>query len=355
MFVLPRPHLPFRRISLESNGLNKTSKYSIYPGPIPNVPVKPPSSFLVFFFLFFCFGCSTHKTVDEARDKRVNGMTLISMVNSDRLAEIGITRMKRTQLLWNLEVSSAGIGGVVVAAALGAKNSGMGNAIEIMKRFSVIFDCPFFAVWGTAVRGIMNAWWDRQSVAISLYFFRVSFISISLWCTCAVLRPGYSATTHISVVAIPHCLAFWWKYSKLSGVLSLALLSCFLQCLNKKLKNGTQRRISKGDRKAGTAVDPRVFLGVAERLADLSQNRRAYSDNANASTARPMPLPRTARRGSATFRGGGVPTDGSGGSPEGGGEGAGGGELLDLISMDMGRGAKASDGEAETPLAKGKR
>lgn len=44
------------------------------------------------------------QTVELARKKLVNGMTLISMVNTDRLGEIGITKMKRTQLLWTLEV-----------------------------------------------------------------------------------------------------------------------------------------------------------------------------------------------------------------------------------------------------------
>lgn len=49
-----------------------------------------------------------------------------------------------------------------------------------------------------------------------------------------------------------------------------------------------QRRIDKGDQKAGTAVDPTVFLGVEERLEGLGQggggggvnaNYRPYSDD----------------------------------------------------------------------------
>lgn len=42
--------------------------------------------------------------ISEVYQKRIGGATLISMVNSDRLGEIGITRLNRVQLLWNLEV-----------------------------------------------------------------------------------------------------------------------------------------------------------------------------------------------------------------------------------------------------------
>ena len=35
--------------------------------------------------------------------RRITGANLISMINSDRLGEIGVTGMKRAKLLWNLE------------------------------------------------------------------------------------------------------------------------------------------------------------------------------------------------------------------------------------------------------------
>lgn len=56
-----------------------------------------------------------------------------------------------------------------------------------------------------------------------------------------------------------------------------------------------QRRIDKGDQKAGTAVDPTVFLGVKERLEELEQgggavgasaNYRPYSDNPDSASVR---------------------------------------------------------------------
>ncbi|CAM9769544.1 unnamed protein product, partial [Laminaria digitata] len=43
------------------------------------------------------------QTISDTYKKRVSGATLISLVNSDRLGELGLTRLKRTQLLWNLE------------------------------------------------------------------------------------------------------------------------------------------------------------------------------------------------------------------------------------------------------------
>lgn len=48
--------------------------------------------------------CLVLQTIATAYAKRISGATLISLVNSDRLGELGITRLKRTQLLWNLEV-----------------------------------------------------------------------------------------------------------------------------------------------------------------------------------------------------------------------------------------------------------
>ena len=52
----------------------------------------------------FAHAFSVPQTISEAYAKRVSGATLISMVNSDRLGELGISRLKRTQLLWNIEV-----------------------------------------------------------------------------------------------------------------------------------------------------------------------------------------------------------------------------------------------------------
>lgn len=48
--------------------------------------------------------CIFWQIIAAALEKKVTGATLISMVNSDRLGELGITRLKRTQLLWHLEV-----------------------------------------------------------------------------------------------------------------------------------------------------------------------------------------------------------------------------------------------------------
>lgn len=92
-----------------------------------------------------------------------------------------------------------------------------------------------------------------------------------------------------------------------------------------------QRRIGKGDEKAGTAVDPRVFLGVEERLAELQQTgqhqHEPYSDDSN--RARAMPVPRGT--GIESGKGGGIPT-------KAGDRDAEGGELLDFMSMDIGGG-----------------
>ncbi|CAN0236432.1 unnamed protein product, partial [Ectocarpus sp. 4 AP-2014] len=43
------------------------------------------------------------QTLSAVFEKRVSGANLISMINSDRLGELGITRLTRAQLLWNLK------------------------------------------------------------------------------------------------------------------------------------------------------------------------------------------------------------------------------------------------------------
>ncbi|CAM9345567.1 unnamed protein product, partial [Ectocarpus sp. 6 AP-2014] len=43
------------------------------------------------------------QTLSAVFEKRVSGANLISMINSDRLGELGITRFTRAQLLWNLK------------------------------------------------------------------------------------------------------------------------------------------------------------------------------------------------------------------------------------------------------------
>lgn len=100
-----------------------------------------------------------------------------------------------------------------------------------------------------------------------------------------------------------------------------------------------QRRINKGDQKAGMAVDPRVFLGVAERLAELRERGeyQRYRDDKTppSSTARAMPIPRGEVAGAG--RGGGVPST----RAAGGGEGE---ELVDFMSMDI-SGGGAGEGE----------
>ncbi|CAB1113702.1 unnamed protein product [Ectocarpus sp. CCAP 1310/34] len=103
-----------------------------------------------------------------------------------------------------------------------------------------------------------------------------------------------------------------------------------------------RRRIDKGDQKAGTAVDPTVFLGVEERLKELEQgggegggnaSYRPYSDNPDSASqqlmVRAMPSPKRV--------GGGLPvqSEGAGGS---------GGDILDLMSMDIG-----GDGTGSSP------
>ncbi|CAM9935322.1 unnamed protein product, partial [Ectocarpus sp. 12 AP-2014] len=95
-----------------------------------------------------------------------------------------------------------------------------------------------------------------------------------------------------------------------------------------------KRRIDKGDQKVGTAVDPTVFLGVEERLKELEQgggggggnaSYRPYSDNPDSASqqqmVRAMPSPKRV--------GGGIPVQSEG-------AGGGGGDILDLMSMDIG-------------------
>lgn len=51
--------------------------------------------------------CDRRQVLAEVYRKRVGGANLISMVNSERLGEdLGIARLDRAQLLWNLEVSN---------------------------------------------------------------------------------------------------------------------------------------------------------------------------------------------------------------------------------------------------------
>lgn len=50
-----------------------------------------------------------------------------------------------------------------------------------------------------------------------------------------------------------------------------------------------QRRINKGDQKAGTAVDPTVFLGVEERLAELQQQQDGGGVDGGGTTMRYTP------------------------------------------------------------------
>lgn len=106
-------------------------------------------------------------------------------------------------------------------------------------------------------------------------------------------------------------------------------------------------------------MDPRVFVGVAERLAEARGHGgyRPYRDDANIpmnqssnETARPTSIPRyeSGARGAqgdteptpekGVARGGGMPTAGTGnGSMRAGGAGAS-QDVLDLISMDMNSG-----------------
>ncbi|CAM9806022.1 unnamed protein product [Scytosiphon promiscuus] len=123
-----------------------------------------------------------------------------------------------------------------------------------------------------------------------------------------------------------------------------------------------ERRINKGDQKAGTAVDPTVFLGIEERLSELQQHqegdggrggiggqRTPYSDNPGSSSSSPkpqmvraMPSPKrvagTDGAGDGRGGGGGLPTKGGGGS-----------ELLDLMSMDIGGGGVESSSPERAP------
>lgn len=74
-----------------------------------------------------------------------------------------------------------------------------------------------------------------------------------------------------------------------------------------------------------TALEPNVFEGVSDRMTEMRQQpsgmrSQPYRDDPNS-------LGGTDKRASIT-RGGGVPSSGEA-------EGAGGGDLLDLISMDM--------------------
>lgn len=90
-----------------------------------------------------------------------------------------------------------------------------------------------------------------------------------------------------------------------------------------------QERIKMGDQKASTALEPNVFEGVSERMAEMRQQpggmrSQPYRDDPNSVSG-------TEKRVSIT-RGGGVP---SSGEAEGAGKTPGGGDLLDLISMDM--------------------
>lgn len=109
-----------------------------------------------------------------------------------------------------------------------------------------------------------------------------------------------------------------------------------------------QRRIKKGDQKAGTAVDPRVFLGVSERLAELQEHpsgtrrrQNAYSDNpdseADAHHQDSRENTHSTRAGGreSIERGGGVPTSARSGDGQRAGTGGVDG-LLDLMSMDIG-------------------
>lgn len=116
-------------------------------------------------------------------------------------------------------------------------------------------------------------------------------------------------------------------------------------------KYARQRRIASGDQKAGTAVDPKVFVEVSEHIAELKGrgSYRAYRDDQDAaseslinsasnSTARPTPMPKyvsatEGRPECSSARGGGVPSPGQGDRAGASGAGQ---ELLDLMSMDMG-------------------
>eukprot|EP00904_Undaria_pinnatifida_P008617 jgi/Undpi1/4886/HiC_scaffold_19.g08238.m1 len=116
-----------------------------------------------------------------------------------------------------------------------------------------------------------------------------------------------------------------------------------------------ERRIKLGDEKAGTAIDPRVFLGVEEHLQELQQpvdaHNQPYSDTPDEydSSRYSDPSRRGARgggmaAGGATGLGGGMPT-GAGAGENGAGGGGGAGDLLDLMSMDMGVGASGESSE----------
>ena len=56
--------------------------------------------------------------ISEMYQKRISGATLISMVNSDRLGEVGITKLNRVQLLWHLEVRNVALEKNVYSAPL---------------------------------------------------------------------------------------------------------------------------------------------------------------------------------------------------------------------------------------------